>query len=165
MTIVLAKDATAKHLINYCACEGLAIASAFDQWDSPWRGTGWLFTCIDCCKAFTIATVVDASESYENLAQRALRRFFVGGPPVDHLVPWYVEEMKLLETLELGEQYAYFDGLAVRVKDGCVYGDGIKRPHDLPFVPQIEALEDPTIKEQILCNQWYWILPDPCRID
>lgn len=124
--------------------------------DCPWCGCGWLFICSRCQKAFTFAQAVEVSESWETTADRILREMFQRQPEVDEIDEW-VEFMKLLLKAAVpGELYVYFDGYIVPTTSERVKLEGWHSWHDLDFVPQVAALEDPGIRVDYLCSQEYW---------
>src|SRR5438046_1427339 len=81
-------------LIVHCKC-GSGYISAPGQMDCPWCGCGWLFTCIDCRKAFTFAEAVEVDFTLEEMAQRDRTPFARSGTelPAREISDW-VEFMR-----------------------------------------------------------------------
>ena len=62
----------------------------------------------------------------------------------------------MTEHIELGKSYAYLDGFFIPVDEVNFSVEGWKSKHDFKKVPQVSALEDSTIVEQVLSNPDYW---------
>jgi hypothetical protein len=150
--LYLAKDNDA--LCSHCECEKTLI-TAPGQADCPWCGCGWLFTCIECRKAFTFARAVEWHGSWEDLARKDLEGF--GRIPIDDSISEWVEFMKVfLADIKLHQQYVYFDGAIIPINESHIHLRGLHADHNLDFIPQVAALEDPTIVNDLLTNPDYW---------
>jgi hypothetical protein len=118
--------------------------------ECPWCGCGWLFTCIKCRKAFTFARAVEVTDSWEDLARRDISA--MGMDPTDESVNDWVQSMQAyLSGVVVGEQYVALDGWVIPADAESIDFDGWK------FVPQVAALNDPSIVETLLSNTDYWI--------
>ena len=150
--IYLAKDND--DLISYCTCEEGLITYPL-QVDCPWCGCGWLLACISCRKSFTFARGVEVSESWEELAARDLANG--GFMTDDDLIKGWVDAMQsMLADVIPGKRYVYFDGFVVPADEMALRLQGLHRSHDLAFVPQVKALSDPSMFNNILANVGYW---------
>ena len=143
-------------LISHCNCKE-ALISYPPQMDCPWCGCGWLFTCVKCRKAFTFARGVEVNDTWETLARRDIRG--MGMDVTDEAVNDWVGSMKAyLDSVVVGQQYVALDGWVIPTNANSVEFDGWKSHHRLDFVPQVAALEDPSIIETVLGNVDYWEL-------
>ena len=158
--IYLAKASNA--LVSHCRCEN-ALITYPGQLDCPWCGCGWLFSCQLCRKAFTFAKGIETEESWEDLARQDLRARF-GREPDDLDIQRWVNAMRsLLADVEPGETYVTFDGSFVAASMSPLSMEGWFARHELEFVPQTAALEDPSVLDDVLTNKEYWLskrLPD-----
>jgi hypothetical protein len=59
-------------LVSHCRCAE-ALITFPPQMDCPWCGCGWLFTCIECRRAFAFAEGIVVDELWEETAARDLR--------------------------------------------------------------------------------------------
>jgi len=59
------------NLISHCACPD-ALVTFPPQIDCPWCGCGWLFTCIECRKAFVFERAIESDSPWHELARRDL---------------------------------------------------------------------------------------------
>lgn len=142
-------------LVSHCGCDD-ALITFPPQADCPWCGCGWLFTCIECRRAFTFATAVEIDEPWEDLARRDLREKFESEPSEDDVCEW-IEFMKdYVADAEPGKQYVAFDGCLVCTDEAGLDLEGWHATHKLAFVPQVAALKDSSIVETILSNEDYW---------
>ena len=141
-------------LVSHCRCaDGLITFPP--QMDCPWCGCGWLFTCIGCGKAFTFAKGIEVPEPWEETAKRDLRRWGKE-PPRDRVSEW-VEAMKeLLRDVNPGEEYVCLDGMIIPTTATSVCFEGWHSRHDLPFVPQVAALQEPSVLDSTLGDRDYW---------
>jgi hypothetical protein len=141
-------------LVSFCSCEqGVA---GFGQMDCPWCGCGWLFICNQCHKAFTFAKCIEVEEDIEAVARRRIWNSLERVPTEDELA----EEIEWMEfamaDIEVGREYVYFDGMVVDIESDGIEGEGVYAEHELEFVPQVQALTDPSVREEILENEDYW---------
>jgi hypothetical protein len=125
--------------------------------DCPWCGCGWLFICSRCRKAFTFAEAVELTESWEETAERAIRGLFQREPKPGQVEEWVGFMKILLKGILLGEKYVYLDGWVISTNAESVSVEGWHSQHDLEFVPQIAALEDPGVRTGLLSSKEYWL--------
>ena len=151
--IYLTKDSD--DLISHCRCNN-ALVTFPPQADCPWCGCGWLFTCIECRKAFTFARGVETDEDWEDLARRDLGNR-TGSTPIPEEIHEWVEAMQeLLHDVEVGKKYVVFDGRIIPTDQQSLDFDGWHSTHRLPFVPQVAALTNPSILKEVLTSEEYW---------
>jgi hypothetical protein len=154
-------------LVSWCKCKNAPIASSA-QAGCPWCGCGWLFTCLHCRKAFTFARAVLMKESLEELASLEVPRTqkiisLKGDVRQETLIPtveFWIEAMQpLIGDLELGKTYVYFDGHSIPTDARGIRMRGMRRSHDLDYIPHIRALTDPSA-EELLHDFDYWTAED-----
>lgn len=147
--VYLQKDSD--DLISHCRCKDALVGMPV-QADCPWCGCGWLFVCMSCNKAFTFARAIEVDESLESLVKRGL------GPeaPQEYVNDYVAELEEMLADVEVGKTYVYFDGALIPTDADGFEFDGIFASHSLGVVPQVEALSDPSIIEDLLKNANYW---------
>lgn len=151
--IYLMKDSD--DLISHCRCKEAYITFP-PQMDCPWCGCGWLFTCIECRKAFTFARGVEVDESLEELARRDIMKGWGREPSGDEVKDWIDAMKELLAEVEVDGRYVYLDGLFIPADAAGVEYEGLFARHDLGFIPQVKALQDPAVIDEILSNVEYW---------
>jgi hypothetical protein len=144
-----------KDLICHCRCRQSLIAAPV-QMDCPWCGCGWLFTCLNCRKAYTFARGVEVDEPLQELAKMDLEARRGTELELDDLHGWVEWMGVLLEGIEPGREYVYLDGFFIDVDSGPLRFDGWHSRHDLPWVPQMRAVEDPTAIHDTIGSQEYW---------
>ena len=106
-------------------------------------------------KAFTFARGVEVDESWEELARRDLAAW--QRPPTEDDIGEWIKAMKaLLSKVEVGKQYVCLDGYIIPTDALGVRFRGWHSEHDLDFVPQIAALDDYFVMENILSSVEYW---------
>ena len=143
-------------LISHCTCEEAPITFP-PQMDCPWCGCGWLFCCANCRKSFTFAVAVELNESWETTALRDLNNRGKDFQPTEEDVAEWVEAMQeLCSEVEVGEEYVYLDGWFIPRDTDEIMIEGMHSYHELTCVPQVEALRDKAILEEVLGNQDYW---------
>jgi hypothetical protein len=125
--------------------------------DCPWCGCGWLFICSRCRKGFTFAEAVEVSELWEETADRSIRGFYARAPEPGEVEEWIDFLKILLKGIRAGEQYVYFDGWVIRTTAEAVSFEGWHSHHDLDFVPQVAALNDPEIRTGLPASRDYWL--------
>src|SRR5689334_9846882 len=109
-------------LVCHCKCDK-ALITFPPQMDCPWCGCGWLFSCIECRKAFTFARGVEVEESWKDLAIREFTNKWGKRPAQEEVTSW-VEAMKeLLADVEVGERYVCLDGAIIPVETGSLEFD------------------------------------------
>ena len=150
--IYLAKDSN--DLISHCRCTH-ALVTFPAQMNCPWCGCGWLFTCIECRKAFTFASGIEVNESWEDTARRDITNKW-GDATQQDVSDWVAAMEELLADVEVGGRYVYLDGAVIPVEERTVRFDGWHSRHDFDCVPQIAALADYSIVQQVLSNAEYW---------
>lgn len=141
--------------VSFCRCKN-ALASSPPQMDCPWCGCGWLFTCMECRKAFTFAKAVLVPLSLEELGKADLCGRWKKEPDVEGLAEWLDGMGALLAPLQLGKTYVYFDGIYVPTDAAGIRLEGWHTHHNLKFVPQVEAMRNPEIRDTVLSNTAYW---------
>ncbi len=62
----------------------------------------------------------------------------------------------LLRDIEVGRIYVAFDGWFLPADGDGIALEGWHAVHDLPFIPQVAALTDPSVIEEVLSNREYW---------
>lgn len=141
-------------LCSECECDRAYVAFP-PQMECPWCGCGWLFHCASCRQVFAFARAVEVDESWEELAQRDLAGF--PEPVTDqHRQDWITAMQATLSRIEPGNRYVYLEGEIIAADAPGVHCDGWHARHDLDFVPQIAALDDLSVVENVLCNPSYW---------
>lgn len=142
-------------LVSHCRCEA-ALITFPPQMDCPWCGCGWLFTCIECRKAFTFAEGIVVEEPWEETARRDLRNRWKSDPSDEDVAEWVAAMRELLADVRVGQRYVCLDGLFIPTAATSLRFEGWHSQHDLLFVPQVKALTDPTVMSSILASQSYW---------
>lgn len=142
--------------IQHCSCP-TALISSPGQLDCPWCGCGWLFTCLDCRKAFTYARCVEVPASYEELARRDIQarnqRKVVSAFEIR---AWMRSMKEVLADLKLGTEYIYLDGSFFALDDSVEF-DGWHSHHFLPLLPHKEFRNDPSKLKSLFSNKDYWL--------
>jgi hypothetical protein len=151
--IYLAK--ASDELVSHCRCHA-ALITYPPQMDCPWCGCGWLFTCIQCRKAFTFAKGVMVDESWEQTAERDLRNRFGRPASATDVAQWVAAMNALLEDVEVGQEYVYLDGIFIPSGVTAIEIQGWHSKHGLPYVPQVAATKDRTVLSDVLANEGYW---------
>jgi hypothetical protein len=145
-----------------CDCRG-GIA------DAPWHnkelfpsdGSGWLWTCVNCSRAFMFARAAIIRETLDDLAkqqtpriQRCIARD--GSVRIDTLLAtcddWLAIARPLAQQLQEGERYVFFDGHVLPARSGPVKFTGLFRSHDLPELPHLSE----TLLQRTIGNPDYW---------
>ncbi len=144
-------------LVCHCTCADAPITFP-PQMDCPWCGCGWLFCCANCRKAFTFAVAVELNESWEETARRDLNGRGPGfdAPTEDDIAAWVEAMQEMCKEIEPGEEYVYLDGWFIPTATDEIEIEGMHSFHELTCVPQVEALTDKSVIEEILSNQEYW---------
>lgn len=142
-------------LYCHCSCDEARITYP-PQMDCPWCGCGWLFTCTNCRKAFTFARAVELQSSWDQLAVCDLKGRWHAPPSEEDVAGWIAAMKALLAHVEVGKQYVCLDGLFIPTDAEGVQFEGWHAKHDLDFVPQVAALDDYFVTENILSNEEYW---------
>lgn len=139
--------------ICFCKCER-ALVAVPDQMDCPWCGCGYLFACARCGLAFTYAKpVVLHTPLSEIVAQDLIGRGF---EDEDGLFEGAAADMAMmLENVEEGKEYVYFDGYAVALDEEDVTIEGLHGSHHFDRLPHAEELDTPGAFE-VLTSPDYW---------
>lgn len=144
-------------LVSHCNCSAAdALISFPGQMDCPWCGCGWLFICGRCHKAFAFAKGIELNEPWEVTAERAIRASYDRDPEPGEVEEWVEFMQVLLEEVEPGEEYVYFDGYVLPASAAGLEIEGWHSWHNMDFVPQVAALSDPSIIQNVLCSEEYW---------
>jgi hypothetical protein len=142
---------------SHCRCEpDDALVSSPGQMDCPWCGCGSLFICSCCHKAFTFAEGVEVEGSWEATADRNIRAKYGKSPEPGEVEEWIGFMKILLKEVEPGSVYVYFDGYVVPTTATGIAIDGWYARHDLDFVPQVAAMGDPAVSDELLWSREYW---------
>src|SRR5262249_8658382 len=126
------------------------------QLECPWCGCGWLFTCINCRKAFTFAEAFETDESLESIGRRSLINMSRGGrDPEEELRGWVAAMKVMLRDVHAGRRYVYLDGFYLPTDEGIVL-TGWAAQHAFGRLPHVVALHDPSFLEATLGDRAYW---------
>ena len=143
--------------VSHCKCEKTdALISSTGQMDCPWCGCGWLFICSRCRKAFTFAKGFEVNESWTDTGDRTVRSLYQREPEAGEVEEWIGFMKILLKGVRPGGQYIYLDGYVIPATAEGITIEGWHSHHDLDFVPQVAALNDPEIRDDLLCSREYW---------
>lgn len=125
--------------------------------DCPWCGCGWLFTCLDCRKAFTFSRCVEVSTPYEELARRDIaRRSRQRKVGAWEIRAWTRSMADVMSGLTPGREYVYLDGSFFGT-DEHVEFDGWHSHHFLAALPQTEFRNDPSRLKEFFSRRDYWL--------
>lgn len=140
---------------SHCKCSRAeALTSAPGQMDCPW--CWWLFTCSRYRKAFTFAEGVEVGESWAETGDRAVRGLYQREPEPGEVEEWVGFMKILLKGVKPGKVYVYLDGFVIPITAERVTIEGWHSNHDLDFVPQVAAMDNPGIRDHLLCSGEYW---------
>jgi len=142
-------------LISHCTCKWAWITYP-PQMGCPWCGCGWLFSCIECRKAFTFAKAIETEVPWTALGRRDLKGQTGDFPEPEKIADWVRAMEELHADVRLGQRYVVFDGRFVPADAPGIDFEGWHARHRLDFVPQVAALTDPSVKDDILSNPEYW---------
>ena len=155
-------EKASNELVSHCTCEE-ALVSIPGQMSCPWCGCGWLFSCMQCRKAFTFARGVRTDRDWDELAREDLGTMGFTEISQDDVNSWIVDMQSLLVGIEPGRRYVFLDGTILPADVGPFRYDGWYAHHELECAPQTAALDEPTVLRELLGNKSYWIsneLPD-----
>jgi hypothetical protein len=124
--------------------------------DCPWCGCAWLFICSRCRKAFTFAEGVEVNESWAETGDRTVRALYRREPDAGEVEEWVGFMKILLKPVKPGELYVYLDGYVIPTTSDGVTIEGWHSHHNLEFVPHVAAMNDPAIRDDVLCSREYW---------
>ena len=153
MTVYL--ERASKEVICHCRCRQ-SLVGAPTQMDCPWCGCGWLFTCLNCRKSYAFARGVEVEQTLEELARDDLQSRTGESPGAEDIAGWVEWMTVLLKAVRVGREYVYLDGYYIDVETGPIEFEGWHSRHDLPWVPQVKAVEDPTVMYDVLTSEDYW---------
>lgn len=138
--------------VSWCECEH-AVASYPGQLSCPWCGCGWLFSCLECRKAFTFGKMVQAEQPVVDLAKRDLE--LRGLKYEAELVEEWVDYHDYLsEYLPLNEEIVYLDGYAFLTDKTDLNFKGWYAEHSLAALPHRFRTKEAL--EKALGNTDYW---------
>lgn len=150
----------------YCRCKtGIVDASWHNVTTHPVGGTGWLWTCAYCSRAFKFARAVTLRGSLEKIAKRRTPRaqkvIEEDGSVSENVIlatpkDWMTLIDPIRSSIKLGERYVFFDGQVLAARHGPVKFTGLFRSHDLPDLPHIS--ED--LATKTIYNPDYWVNPE-----
>jgi hypothetical protein len=120
---------------------------------------------MSCGMSFTFARGVEVAEPMEELVVRDLTAFCEDEQPLldillrPDVLNDTVEHMAArMASIEVDRVYVVLDGIIIPAdQKGPFRGKGIKRRHDLPYIPQVEALSNPAVMTDVLENVGYWV--------
>lgn len=150
----------------YCNCRvGIVDAPWHDTTTHPVGGTGWLWTCANCSRAFMFARAVMLRGSLEKIAKKKTPRtqkvISMNGKTDERVLladssEWLALTNRLQATIKEGERYVFFDGHAIPAQHGPIKFSGLYRSHDLPDLPHLSE----SLFNQTLANAEYWVTPE-----
>ncbi|MEZ0386208.1 MAG: hypothetical protein ACAI34_04010 [Verrucomicrobium sp.] len=151
-------------LISFCTC-GDGRVTFPSQMNCPWCGCGWLFTCITCGKAFTIAEGVKLDTTWEQLAAEDLKGRWKDEPVEEDIEVWIGVMKGTLADIVPGKKYVILDGNVLPVDARDVVFDGWHAHHEFETLPHAQALalNDASVLDIQLGSMEYWqtqALPD-----
>ena len=149
----------------WCDClTGIVDAPWHDRETHPAGGTGWLWTCVSCGRAFMFARGTYIRGTLEQLAAQQTPRVQTVIESADESsvrtllatpADWIRVVAPIAAQIRRRERYVFFDGHVFPARHGPVKFDGLWRSHDLPDLPH---LSDELIG-QTLANPEYWVQP------
>lgn len=148
----------------FCDCEVAIVDAPYHDLETyPTGGTGWLWSCAECHRAFKFAKAVTLRVSLYELAEHLTPRV---GSVLDTSSGKTIKKVKLAsatdwlhaiepfrEVLREGERYVYFDGCALPASHGPVSFKGMWREHSLPDLPHLSDRGE----QEVLGNPEYWV--------
>ncbi|MES2933617.1 MAG: hypothetical protein V4805_09040 [Pseudomonadota bacterium] len=141
--------------ISFCSCKESLVGDP-GQLDCPWCGCGWLFSCAKCRKAFSFAVAAEINKTWEEVAAEDLYGYNRKQPTHEEISEW-VEVMKTMQSeIELGQTYVYLDGVFIPADEENFSMVGWYAKHEFAYVPQVAALKNSEIEQQVLSNPDYW---------
>ena len=94
--------------------------------------------------------------TWRDLAKSDLTNRWRENPDDDEIEQWIGAMQELLADVEVGERYVCLDGFFIPADVAGVEFDGWHAAHDFDYIPQVAALDDPSIIESVLANVDYW---------
>ncbi|MCB0337556.1 MAG: DUF2750 domain-containing protein [Bdellovibrionales bacterium] len=155
-TLYLVKD----NNLGVCNCRcNQSYISIPEQTSNPWDGSGWLFRCMNCGEHFTFARAELFDASIEQFALGDLINQHGGTPPQDSELNLWIEYMKeFLSGITPGGKYVYLDGFLLETELSSFHGNGLLMTHDLHFLPQVRAINEPEVLATTFASKEYWKL-------
>lgn len=143
-------------LINWCTCE-IGIAGSLPQLDCPWCGCGWLFSCIQCRKAFTFARAAFVDMSLDELASQDIQSRCNRIPTDTEVRAWIDSNAWMVANLSPGDRVVVLDGVILPTDHaGPLRIEGWHSRHELAWLPHTRALADPSVMSEMFRNADYW---------
>lgn len=143
-------------VISHCSCDDGRIAIP-QQADCPWCGCGWLFSCLTCRKAFTFAEGIEIkNQSWEEIAREERKNYGDINPDEETIELWIEAMKELLRSVEVGKKYCIIDWEVFAVDATDIFFQGLYGSHSFDRLPQVEALDNPSVLDRELANQNYW---------
>jgi len=107
-----------------------------------------------CLLSLLVAGQFD--ESWGETANRTIRALYRREPEPGEVDEWIGFMKILLKGVQCGEQYVCLDGYVIPVTADGVTIEGWHSYHDFDFVPQVAALTDSRVRDDLLCSREYW---------
>jgi len=146
----------------WCDCRtGIVDATWHNKETFPGDGTGWLWSCTKCSRAFMFAKCTYIRGTFDQLAKKQTPRtqkyISQSGEMVENCLlatpeAWLNAIKPISDVITVGARYVFFDGHALPAVNGPVKFDGLVRSHDLPDLPHLSE----TLMEQTIANPEYW---------
>ena len=146
----------------YCDCRtGIVDATWHNKETFPTGGTGWLWSCSYCYRAFMFAKCTHVRGTLDQLARKQTPRkqkvISQNGEMTENTLlatpqDWLDSIEAILASIAEGERYVFFDGNVLPAKHGPVKFDGLFRSHDLPDLPHLSE----SMMEETIANPAYW---------
>lgn len=146
----------------WCKCRhGIVDAPWHHKGAMPAGGSGWLWSCVACGRAFMFAKAIRVRQSLAKLARQQTPRIqrilsLDGNVREITLLATADDWLKLVQSiaqqLQEGERYVFFDGHVLPARHGPVKFKGLWRTHDLPDLPHLSE----ELTEKTLWNPEYW---------
>lgn len=145
--------------VCHCQCED-APMSVPDQLDCPWCGCGWMLTCSRCNRAYTFGVARHVPGTLREIILNDFRQRQLPKELLEdkEFIDGCVESIsEMIENIEEGEQYVYFDGILIPVDyDDRIEFEGLHATHDLATLPHLDLREDPDAARHLLGDPRYW---------
>lgn len=142
-------------LISHCKCEDSLVGNP-GQLDCPWCGCGWLFSCNKCRKAFSFAKAVEIDKAWKEIAIEDLVGYSNKEPTKEEVSEWVESMQHMTSHIELGKTYVYLDGCFIPADEEDFEFEGWHSKHNFSKTPQVIALENKEIVDELLANPDYW---------
>ena len=160
MTVYLEKSSD--DVLSHCRCEQ-ALVTYPAQLDCPWCGCGWLFSCLDCRKAFMFARGIETDRSLRDIAAEDLLKRSGKQPTPAKVREWVGAMEDLLSDVIPGQEYVYLDGAYLPATFGAVELQGWYANHRFRVLPQVASRSNAQAYLRDLSREAYWRgqAPDP----